>query len=98
MVRCGPRGPGGAPRAIDEPTGVVSWYLEHRRQRERQILAAVRSGAATVGSVVEVVYHDVDPSLHPLAARSVVAHLRKLADEALVEFAGDGWDSVVSAR
>lgn len=83
---------------IEEPTEVVSWYLEHRRQRERQILAAVRSGAATVGSVVEVVYRDTDSSLHPLAARSVIAHLRKLADEALVEFGGDGWDSAVSAR
>ncbi len=86
--------PGHGPE-IDDPAEVVSWYLEHRRQREQEILAAVRAGAGTVGSVVEVVYREVDASVHPLAARSVVAHLRKLAVDGLVGFRGDGWDSPV---
>ncbi|MGH9893468.1 MAG: hypothetical protein ACREA0_16060 [bacterium] len=30
--------------------------------------------------MVEIVYRDVDPSLHPLAAVSVAAHLRKLEE------------------
>ena len=89
--------PGHGPE-IEEPAEVVSWYLEHRRQREREILAAVRSGAATVGAVVETVYADVDSSLYPLATHSVMAHLRKLAHDGLVEFDGDGWSSPVSQR
>lgn len=86
--------PGHGPE-IEEPVATVSWYLEHRRRREREILAAVRSGAGTVGDVVEVVYSDVDTSLHPLAARSVVAHLRKLAGDDMVRFGGDDWESPV---
>lgn len=89
--------PGHGPE-IDQPTEVISWYLEHRRQREREIMAAVQAGAATVGSVVEVVYREVDSSLHPLAARSVIAHLRKLADDGRVRFSGDDWNDPVESR
>ena len=87
--------PGHGPE-IDRPREVISWYLEHRRQREAEILAAVRQGAATVGEVVEVVYAQVDPALHPLAARSVAAHLAKLAEEGAVRFSGGrGWGEAV---
>jgi hypothetical protein len=34
-----------------------------------------------VEEVVKVVYREVDPALHPLAARSVQAHMEKLASE-----------------
>lgn len=88
--------PGHGPE-MDAPSEVISWYLAHRRQREREILAAVRSGMNTIGAVVELVYADVDESLYPLAARSVAAHLRKLHDEGLVELGGNDWISEVSA-
>jgi hydroxyacylglutathione hydrolase len=85
--------PGHGPE-VDDPAAVIDWYIAHRLQRDAEILAAVESGAVSVPDVVEVVYRDVDPSLHPLAARSVRAHLRKLADEARVGFdetAGRTW-------
>jgi glyoxylase-like metal-dependent hydrolase (beta-lactamase superfamily II) len=66
---------------VEEPQQVISWYLAHRRQREEEILAAFIGGARDVESIVEVVYRAVDPSLHPLAATSVAAHLRKLEEE-----------------
>ncbi|HSJ29607.1 MAG TPA: MBL fold metallo-hydrolase [Acidimicrobiia bacterium] len=87
--------PGHGPE-IEDPPAVIDWYLAHRLQREREILAAVEAGAATVGAVVEVVYADVDPDLYPLAARSVVAHLRKLSDDGVLSFAGRSWDDPVS--
>ena len=80
---------------MDEPDAVISWYLAHRMERERQILEAIAEGAASVGEIVETVYADVDTALHPLAARSVVAHLRKLDTEGKVERAGDGWSDTV---
>ena len=83
---------------IDRPSEVISWYLAHRRERERQIVAAVRDGAATIGAVVEQVYEDVDRALHPLAARSVAAHLRKLDAEGVVSLSGSGWDSRVEVN
>lgn len=78
--------PGHGPE-IDRPAEAIDEYLRHRREREKQILAAVEGGAATVRAVVESVYRGVDPDLHPLAARSVLAHLRKLSAEGRVDLA-----------
>lgn len=77
--------PGHGPE-IEDPATVIDWYIAHRIQREEEILAAVIAGASSVTEIVETVYAEVDSSLHPLAARSVSAHLRKLADEARVGF------------
>lgn len=66
---------------MDQPLEVIDWYIAHRRQREEEIKTAIDQGAATLGQIVEVVYASVDPSLHPLAARSVRAHLAKLESE-----------------
>lgn len=73
---------------IERPAEAISWYIAHRRQREREILAAVVSGRRTVGEVVEAVYREVDPALHGLAVYSVAAHLKKLAAEGAVRFDG----------
>lgn len=83
---------------IEEPDAVISDYIAHRLEREAQILTAVRAGADTVGQVVERLYSDVHPALHPAAALSVAAHLRKLeADgEVLFSASGDGWSSKVT--
>lgn len=66
---------------IDEPQQVISWYRAHRKQREQEVLAAYKGGARDVASIVGVIYRELDPSLHPLAAMSVAAHLRKLEEE-----------------
>ncbi|MGH8927488.1 MAG: MBL fold metallo-hydrolase, partial [Acidimicrobiia bacterium] len=73
---------------MDHPQEVISWYLAHRMQRQAEILEAIAAGATDVGSIVEVVYREVDPSLHPLAARSVVAHLRTLEEEGRLRLIG----------
>lgn len=73
---------------IDRPARAISWYMEHRRQREEQIREAVAAGCRTVGEVVDLVYRDVDPALLDLAVFSVAAHLRKLADEGSVRYEG----------
>ncbi|MGH9301835.1 MAG: MBL fold metallo-hydrolase [Acidimicrobiales bacterium] len=67
---------------IDDPAAAVSDYLTHRRARESAIADALaRIGPATVEQLVEAVYTDVAPVLHPIARFSVWAHLRKLAQE-----------------
>lgn len=86
--------PGHGP-VVEDPGGVVAGYLAHRLEREAQIVDAVRSGAATVAEVVQRVYADVDPVLHPAAAVSVEAHLHKLAEEGVVDFSGGGWAGAV---
>jgi glyoxylase-like metal-dependent hydrolase (beta-lactamase superfamily II) len=79
--------PGHGP-VIDDPQAVITDYINHRLDRERQILAAINGGAGTVIEIVDTVYVDLDPALRPAAAHSVGAHLRKLADEGIVEFGG----------
>jgi glyoxylase-like metal-dependent hydrolase (beta-lactamase superfamily II) len=81
---------------IDDPQATIDSYIEHRRERERQVLAALSArGTATIADIVGDVYADVDPALHPIARRSVWAHLRKLADDGVVK--GDRFDGEWSA-
>jgi len=66
-------------------------YLEHREEREAQVLAQVRSGVSTIKKMVEVLYADVHKQLHKAAGRSVYAHLIKLSEDGLVVVAnGEG--------
>jgi hypothetical protein len=58
-------------------------------QRHEQIVSAISAGARTIAEVVEVVYADVDISLHPLAERSVRAHATLLNDEGRIALRGD---------
>jgi len=93
--------PGHGP-AIEDPSGVIDYYISHRLEREREILEAIRNGSGSIGSIVEDVYRDVDPGLHPIAAYSVAAHLRKLASDGTVTFdettATDVWEALVTLR
>ena len=77
---------------VRDPDGEIDRYLAHRAERERQIVKAVRGGASTVAAIVEVVYVDVNSALHPMAALSVAAHLRKLGDDGVVELASGATD------
>lgn len=74
---------------IDEPDEMIDWYLAHRRQRHQEVFLALEAGASTVQEIVETVYSEVDPSLYPLAARSVSAHLKLMSDEGRIAFTGE---------
>ncbi len=68
-------------------------YIDHRLQREQQVLDALEEmePGATIPNIVKQVYIDVHQSLHSVAAWSVEAHLLKLEREGLVERLNDGW-------
>ena len=81
---------------IENPMATIDEYIEHRRAREKQVLDDLRArGTATIAELVEDIYADVAPELHPVAQRSVWAHLRKLADDG--EAKGDRFDGEWSA-
>lgn len=67
-------------------------YLAHREERESQVLAALADGPRTIAEMVEVIYADHPKDVHPLAARSVLAHLLKLVDEGRAERSGKSDD------
>ncbi len=63
---------------IEDGPAQIREYIEHRLLRERQILAAVGEGRATIPEIVEKIYAEVSPALHAAAALSVESHLRAL--------------------
>lgn len=76
--------------AIDDAGRVVAQYIEHRLEREREILAAVLGGVATVGDLVDVVYAAVPVGLRPAAVHQVRVQLTKLSGDGSVWFDDDG--------
>ncbi|MET0458580.1 MAG: MBL fold metallo-hydrolase [Ilumatobacteraceae bacterium] len=70
--------------SIDQPQRYVDALVEHRLQRERQVLDAVASGLTEIPAIVALLYADVDEKLHKPAARSVLSHLVKLTDDGQV--------------
>jgi len=65
-------------------------YLDHREERERQVLEGLAVGEATIDALVERIYAGYPREVFPLAARSVLAHLKKLETEGRVERVGRG--------
>lgn len=72
--------PGHGPIIEDAPAKIAE-DLEHRRLRERQILAALAAGARTIREMVARVYTDVPTPLHRLAEETVWSTLAKLEGE-----------------
>lgn len=66
---------------ITEPQRYVRQLIDHRREREAQIVEQIAEGPVSIEQIVEVLYADVVPELHAPAARSVHAHLIALADD-----------------
>jgi glyoxylase-like metal-dependent hydrolase (beta-lactamase superfamily II)/8-oxo-dGTP pyrophosphatase MutT (NUDIX family) len=72
---------GGHGPAIGNPYAKLDEYISHRLERERNILQAIREGAATAKDIVARVYTDVSPKAHAMAERAVLAHLEKLEED-----------------
>jgi glyoxylase-like metal-dependent hydrolase (beta-lactamase superfamily II) len=77
--------------AIENPRDHVARLIAHRRARENQILAHLGGGAARIADMVQHLYREVDPGLHPAAALSVLAHLLDLEGRELVRRDDDLW-------
>ncbi len=69
---------------IDKPAAHVRALITHRRMREKQILDQLNKGRSEIPVMVEAMYRDIDPRLHPAAGRSVLAHLVDLERRGLV--------------
>ncbi|MEI9931524.1 MAG: MBL fold metallo-hydrolase [Rhizomicrobium sp.] len=78
----------GAP--VRDPEPFIQAYIDHRLEREAQIVACLRDGIATIPEMVARMYVDTDKRLHPAAARSVLAHLIQMQQEGRVVVEGMG--------
>ena len=79
---------------IDNPAEVLRAYLDHRFEREAQVIDALRAGATTAETIVTRVYRGLRDPLVPLARESVVAHLRKLKQEGRVREEHNAWTMI----
>ncbi|MDM7984797.1 MAG: MBL fold metallo-hydrolase [Maricaulis sp.] len=66
--------------AVENPSQFIQTYIDHRLQREEQILVQLRAGLSNIKDMVAVMYADVDKRLHPAAAHSVLAHMIHLVE------------------
>ncbi|HEX8889348.1 MAG TPA: MBL fold metallo-hydrolase [Pyrinomonadaceae bacterium] len=76
--------------AIGSARAKIEEYINHRLEREANILKAVREGAGEVKEIVARVYTDVHPKALPMAERAVLAHLEKLEADNLIAKRDDG--------
>jgi glyoxylase-like metal-dependent hydrolase (beta-lactamase superfamily II) len=76
---------------IDDPARVLRGYIDHRLEREQQILDAMRQGDVTPDAMTARVYRGLKPQLLPMAREGVVAHLVKLEQEGRARRDGERW-------
>ncbi|KAL7803765.1 beta-lactamase-like protein [Trichoderma aethiopicum] len=98
--------PGHGP-VVDNGPDKIAEYIEHRRQREEEVLRAMRGdtpdgnsngnnnkssrGTWTAMDIVKIVYKDVREDLHMAACGGVVQMLAKLEQDGVVRQTEDGW-------
>jgi len=79
---------------IEAPYEEACRLIAHRLRREQKALDAFkRKNPATLDELLPIVYADTSPRLHPVARRSLHAHLIKLKRDGQVEETGDLWEA-----
>lgn len=79
-------------RIIETPHDEVRKLIAHRLKREQKVVDALaRKSPATVDELVALAYDDVSERLHPVARRSLHAHLIKLAADGRATEADERW-------
>ena len=76
---------------IDDPMRLLRNYIDHRREREEQVIDALRQGDSTPHAMTMRIYKGLKEVLVPLARDSVAAHLRKLERDGRARREGDAW-------
>jgi glyoxylase-like metal-dependent hydrolase (beta-lactamase superfamily II) len=77
---------------IEKPHDEVRRLIAHRMKRERKVIDAfARRNPGTLDELLPFAYDDVPQRVHPVARRSLHAHLIKLAREGRVTEAAGVW-------
>lgn len=77
---------------MDQPRLAFDRIVQHRLKRESKVVFVLRElGAATPLSLLAAVYDDVPARMHPVAMRSLLAHVIKLQDEGVVREEEGHW-------
>jgi glyoxylase-like metal-dependent hydrolase (beta-lactamase superfamily II)/8-oxo-dGTP pyrophosphatase MutT (NUDIX family) len=81
---------------VAEPHAALRGLIAHRLRREAKVADALRAKAqAAIDELLPVVYADVASALHPMARRSLLAHLLKLEGEGRAQQRSAVWHWLV---
>lgn len=69
---------------IDDPKPHVQAFIEHRKEREAQILACIDDGVGDIKAMVPLMYKGTPEYLYPAAARSVFAAIDYLVQQGVL--------------
>lgn len=83
--------PGHGQNVHDVPSKLQE-LIDHRHEREAQILKLMADGKRTPKAMLSAIYMELDKRIVPMALRQIEAHLHKLEAEGRVARAGDEWE------
>jgi glyoxylase-like metal-dependent hydrolase (beta-lactamase superfamily II) len=81
---------------IRTPHDEVRKLVQHRLKREQKVVDALaRKNPGTLDELVALAYDDVSERLHPVARRSLHAHLIKLVEDGRAKQSGESWSLTI---
>jgi len=83
---------------IENPKDILEKYITHRMERERQIINAIKSGKNKIPDIVKIIYKDIDVGLHPAAAMSTLAHLKRMEKNNEIKISGENLDGTYELK
>jgi len=75
--------PGHGP-VIKEPNTKINELVQHRMDREKQVIELLRAGKGTVEAMLKAIYPELDKRLEGMAKGQIQAHIHKLEKEGRV--------------
>jgi glyoxylase-like metal-dependent hydrolase (beta-lactamase superfamily II) len=73
---------------INNPKKRLNFLINHRLEREEQIISTIKKASISALEITKIVYTEIDQSLMPAATRNVFAHLIDLKNKNRVQFHG----------
>jgi glyoxylase-like metal-dependent hydrolase (beta-lactamase superfamily II) len=86
--------PGHGP-LVKEPRRKLQELIDHRQQREDQILRLIADGKADVKSLVKAIYPELDKRLLQMATGQALSHLHKLQSDGKLKLEGAGVETKI---
>jgi len=87
---------GGHGEPIHDPKAKLQEYIEHRRIRENELIAALQQGERSIPELVQSIYARTDPELWPAAGEQLLAYMIALERERRVRSRDHAGEKVYS--
>jgi len=88
--------PGHGP-LVRQPAQKIAELIEHRREREEQLLTALGRGQRTLDQLLRQIYPELTSNLTSMARQQIISHMEKLRQEGRVTVEGQGKEAVYFA-